>query len=204
MNRKNKDQRSPSCLSLLLMLFVGVVILSSLAFSLYQPDSPLPKIPPGTSSEPTFVVQVIRPREGLPLGGLLPPELFGVDAQLRFDSATEGAMHSIGPDRIELSADGWRLKLVFDSDGRVTAETEIVFEFIFEDRYRKVRCRPSDPPIGTLKINKLEKPAELSGYFDVELSNCEDAETGKPLGWPPKPFVLHGSFDRLLVGDHSE
>ena len=204
MNRKNKDQRSPSCQSRVLVLFVGIVILLSLTFNLYRPDSPLPTIPPGTSSEPTFVVQVIRPREGLPLGGLLPPELFGVDAQLGFDSATEGAKHSIGQERIELSADGWELKLVFDSDGRVTAETEIVFELIFEDRNRNVRCRPSDPTIGTLKINKLEKSGELSGDFDVELSNCEDAETGKPLGWPPKPFVLHGSFDRLPVGNHCE
>ena len=24
-----------------------------------------------------------------------------------------------------------------------------------------------------------------------------DADTGKPLGWPPEPLVLHGSFDRL-------
>lgn len=204
MNRKNKDQHSPSCLSRSLVVFVGIVILLFLAFNLYRPDTPLPMIPPGTSSEPTFVVQVIRPWEGLPLGGLLPPELFGVDAKLGFDSATDGAMHSIGKESIELSADGWKLKLVFDSDGRVTAETEIVFNLIFEDCNRNVRCRPSDPTIGTLKVNKLEKSSELSGYFDVELSNCEDAETGKPLGWPPKPFVLHGSFDRLPVGNHSE
>ncbi|HUP79474.1 MAG TPA: hypothetical protein VM260_13060, partial [Pirellula sp.] len=147
MNWKNKDQLSPPRLSRVLVLFVGIVILLPLTFNLYRPDSPLPMIPPGTSSEPTFVVQVIRPREGLPLGGLLPPELFGVDAQLGFDSATEGAYHSIGQERIELSADGWELKLVFDSDGRITAETEIVFELIFEDRNRKVRCRPSDPTI---------------------------------------------------------
>lgn len=204
MNGKNKDQRSPSCLSRVLVLFCGIVIVLSFSFSLYRPDSPLPKISPGTSSEPTFVVQVIRPREGLPLGGLLPPQLFGVDAQLVFDSATEGARHSIGQEGIELRADGWELKLVFDRDGRVTPETEIVYELIFEERNRKVRCRPSDPAVGTLKITKLEGSGELSGYFDIELSNCEDAETGKPLGWPPKPFVLHGSFDRLPVGNHSE
>ncbi len=204
MNRINKDQRPPSCLSCVFVLVVAIAIILSLTLNLYRPDSPLPVIPPGTSSEPTFVVQVIRPWEGMPLGGLLPPELFGVDAQLGFDSATEGAKHSIRQERIELSADGWELKLVFDSDGRVTAETEIVFKLIFEDRIRNVRCRPSDPTIGTLKINILEKSGERSGSFDVELSNCEDAETGKPLGWPPKPFVLHGSFDRLPVGNHSE
>jgi hypothetical protein len=37
----------------------------------------------------------------------------------------------------------------------------------------------------------------MSGSFDIELSHCEDAETGTPLGWPPQPFILHGSFDRL-------
>ncbi len=94
--------------------------------------------------------------------------------------------------------------MVFDSDERITEETEIVFELIFEDRNRKVLCRPSDPTIGTLKIKKLEGEDALSGYFDIELSHCEDVETGKPLGWPPKPFVLHGSFDRLPVGNRSD
>ena len=197
MIRKNEDKRSPSFLSRMLALFVGIVIVLSLFFNLYRPDSPLPKIPTGTSSEPTFVVQVIRPWEGLPFGGLLPPELLGVDARLGFDSATEGAKYRIGEERIELSADGWELTLVFDMDGRVTAETEIVFKLVFEDRNRTVRCRPGDLTIGKLKIDKLEETGELSGYFDIELSNCEDAETGKPLGWPPRPFVLHGSFDRL-------
>lgn len=203
MKKKNNDQRSPSCLTRAFMLFVGFVVLVFLTLNLYRPDSPLPTISPGTSSEPTFVVQVIRPREGLPLGGLLPPQLFGVDAQLGFDSAFEGARHGVGQDRIELGANGWELKLAFDNDGRLTAETEIVFVLIFEDHDRKVRCRPGDPAIGTLKSIKLEKSGELSGYFDVELSTCEDAETGEPLGWPPKPFVLHGSFDRLPVGTHS-
>ena len=144
--RRTMINASPSCLTRVLVLFVGIVVLVFLTLNLYRPDSPLSKISPGTSSEPTFVVQVIRPREGLPLGGLLPPQLFGVDAQLGFDSASEGAMYSVGQERIELSADGWELKLVFDSDGRVTAETEIVFELIFQDRDRKVRCRPATRP----------------------------------------------------------
>lgn len=161
-------------------------------------------ITPGTSSEPTFVVQVIRPWQGLPFGGLLPPELMGVDAELRFDSSTEGANYSIGKERIELSADGWELTLVFDVDGRVTSETGIVFKMIFEDRVRTVRCRPGDQIVGELKLNKLEETGELNGYFDIELSKCEDAETGISLGWPPRPFVLHGSFDRIPVGNYSE
>lgn len=199
MNRKRKDQRSSSCMSRILFLFVGVAGLLVLTLSLYRPDSRLPTIVPGTSSGPAFVVQVIRPREGLPLGGLLPPGLFGVDAQLGFDSESGGAAHSTGNETIELGADGWELRLVLDSDGQVTQETEIVFTLVFEERKRKVRCRPGDPVIGKLKSVQLKDSGELSGWFDIELSVCEDAETGKSLGWPAKPFILHGSFDRLPV-----
>ena len=204
MHRKNDDQRSPSCLTRALLIFVGIVILVILIVNLYRPDSPKSTISPGSSSEPNFVVQVIRPREALPLGGLLPPQFFGVDAQLGFDSATEGAMHRVSQEKVELGADGWKLELVLDSDGRVSAETEIVFTLVFQERDRKVRCRPNDPVIGRLKTIKLKDSGGLSGYFDVELSVCEDAETGRPLGWPPKPFVLHGSFDRLPFELQSE
>ena len=44
----------------------------------------------------------------------------------------------------------------------------------------------------------------LSGAFDVELTHCEDADTGEPLGWPPAPLRLHGSFDRLPLGAGAE
>ena len=198
MNRKNKDQRSPSsCLFRLFLTFVGIAALVFLTFMLYRPDQPVPAITPGTSTEPTFVVQVIRPRQGLPFGGLIPPEMFGVDAELRFDSESEGAETIVGDNSIELSADNWKLKLVFDDHQQIMPETEIVFRLVFEDQIRTVRCRPGDPPVGTFNIIELNDSKEQSGSFDLELPICEDAETGKSLGWPPQPLILHGSFDRL-------
>ena len=41
----------------------------------------------------------------------------------------------------------------------------------------------------------LEHDAKLGAL--AELARCEDANTAKPLGWPPEPLLLHGSFDRL-------
>ena len=197
MNLKNKNQPWPSLLTCLLIFLACIAALVSLSLSVYQPDRALPFIHPGTSSRPTFVVQVIRPREGLPLGGLLPPQLFGVDAGLGFDSETMGASQRVEREGIEFKADGWQLNLMFDNEGRVTAETEIVFELIFEESPRKVRCRPGNPVIGACQTHSLENGGGLSGSFDVELPNCEDATTGKKLGWPPRPFILRGSFDRL-------
>jgi hypothetical protein len=164
----------------------------------YRPDRPVATIVPGSSSGPAFVVQVIRPRLGLPLGGILPPQLFGIEAHLGFGSTSAGASTgSVGPGRLELGADDWELVLVLDADGRVAPETQAVFGLVFEERLRRVRCRPGDPAVGTLRTTTLAGSGEVSGSFDIELARCEDADTGKPLGWPPKPLILHGSFDRL-------
>jgi len=179
-------------------IFLSLLLLFVLAVVGYQPDRPVGTIVPGSSSGPAFVVQVIRPRAGLPLGGIVSPELFGFEAHLGFDSTSTGAtIGSVGPERLELRADGWDLVLVFDGDGRVTAESQVVFELLFEERLRRVRCRPGDPVVGTFNTTTLAESGELSGSFDIEFARCEDADTGTPLGWPPQPLVLHGSFDRL-------
>jgi hypothetical protein len=186
-----------SFLYFLLMLLAGFALVVCFLLVTYQPDKPVATIVPGSSSRPSFIVQVIRPRMGLPIGGLLPPGLFGVDAQLGFNSTSDGAtIGSVGSGEIELAADNWELRLVRDGEGRITSETEVIFDLIFEDRIRRVRCRPSDPVVGTLNTVALEESGEISGSFDIEL-HCEDAETGTPLGWPSKPLILHGSFDRL-------
>ena len=178
-------------------LLVCLAVLVS-ALVVFRPDRPVATIVPGSSSGPAFVVQIIRPRLGLPLGGILPPQLFGIEAHLGFASTSAGAsIRSVGAERVELGADDWDLVLVLDADGRVNSETQVVFELMFEDRLRRVRCRPSDPAIGTLSTTALAESGELSGRFDIELARCEDFRTGEPLGWPPKPLVLHGSFDRL-------
>lgn len=138
------------------------------------------------------------------MGGILPPELFGVDARLGFDSEAEAAAFNVADGQIDLSAEGWVLKLKYDGSGRVAAETELVFKLIFEDQVRTVRCRPGDPPVGSVTIMERSKFSEVSGHFDLELVHCEDAETGEPLGWPPKPFILRGSLDRLNLKHQTE
>ncbi len=201
MATERKDNRKSSGKLFLLTLLAGfavVVCFVGTSLVVYQPDRPVATIVPGTSSGPAFVVQIIRPRMGLPLGGILPPQLFGQQGHLGFKSETPGAtIGRVGPGRIELGADKWELALVLDGDGRVGPETHVVFEFLFEDSLRRVRCRPGDPAVGTFSTTRLAKSGELGGNFHIELAHCEDANTGEPLGWPPKPLVLHGSFDRL-------
>ena len=86
----------------------------------------------------------------------------------------------------------------------MTPETQVVFELVFEERLRRVRCRPGDPAIGTLSTTVLAESGELSGSFDIELTRCDDANTGEALGWPPEPLLLHGSFDRLPLDAAAE
>jgi hypothetical protein len=164
----------------------------------YQPDRPRPAIVPGSSDGPAFTVQVVRPRLGLPLGGILPPGVFGVDAELAFTSQSSGAVvGAAGPGRLELAADGWDLVIVTDASGAVGPATSVVFDLVFENRVRRVRARAADPAVGSFTATPLAGADEVSGRFDIELPRCEDAVTGEDLGWPPRPFILHGSFDRL-------
>ena len=164
----------------------------------YQPDRPVPAIIPGSSSGPAFVVQVIRPRLGLPLGGLVPPQLLGLDADLGFDSESDGAeVLRVAPGLIRLSARDWELKLVFDDNGGIMSDTEVVFDLVFEDNVRRVRCHPANPAIGSLILVATGQSGEISGHFDIELPDCVDAETGASLNWPSTALILHGSFDRL-------
>ena len=93
---------------------------------------------------------------------------------------------------------------MLDSDGRVTSETQIVFEIVFEEQVRTVRCRPGDPAVGTMNTVTLGGSGEMSGHFDIDLARCEDAKTGAALGWPTKPLILHGSFDRLPTDTETE
>lgn len=195
------QEPEPSRLLLPLGLVAGVaIVVVGVALYLLRPDRPVATIVPGSSSGPAFVVQIIRPRMGLPLGGLLPPQLFGHEEHLGFDSTSSGAsIVSVDPARLELHADNWELVLVLDAHGGVSPDSEVVFEIVFEEQFRKVRCRPGDPASGTFNTTLLAESGELSGQFDIELAHCEDAATGKPLGWPPQPLVLHGSFDRLQM-----
>ena len=202
--RKSADVKSHDrklspfrCLVVLIASPVFIVLAILLA---YRPDRPIRHLAPGTSPEPAFMVQVIRPRAGLPLGGLLPPQVFGLEPSLGFDWTSPGAsvVHA-SESKIELRADGWELVLVADAQGRVLPESQVVFDLEFEERLRRVRCRPEAPNSGVFTAAVLEDPSEVSGHFDIELPHCADAASGDSLGWPPRPLRLRGSFDRLPV-----
>lgn len=200
----NHDDKTPRSF-LRLGVPAAILLAVSLALGVYRPDRPVATIVPGSSSGPSFVVQVIRPRLGLPLGGIIPPQVFGQESRLVFASTSAGAaVRRVEPGRIELAADGWGLILAFDADGRVLGETQVEFSFVFEEQLRKVRCRPGDPAVGKVSLAESAASGEWSGHFDIELGRCEDAGTGQPLGWPPKPLILHGSFDRLVEGIAAE
>ena len=196
MSERPNDKRPPSCLWPFFVFVVVVVLLILLTMNLYRPDSPIPTIAPGSSAGPSFVVQVIRPREGLPIGGLLPPQWFGVDAELGFDSNSFNSSYSLENGLLHLSGADWELRLVRDAAGQFQSESEVVFDLVFEDQTRRVRCKLGVPPLGTFQTSEIASD-EFSGEFVMELPICEDAETGRSLGWPPKPFILRGSFDRL-------
>ena len=203
MNKSRDEKRSPSYLWWLLVFVVIVASTIFLAASLYRPDNPISTIVPGSSAQPSFVVQVIRPREGLPVGGLLPPQLFGVDAELGFDSNSDASAYTLDDDMLELSGSNWNLRLMFDAAGQIQPESEIVFDLTFEDQVRRVRCTPGNPPVGTAQKSEIA-PDEFSGNFEIQLPDCQDAQSGLSLGWPPKPFILRGSFDRLAPTDGPE
>ncbi len=197
-NHRMTHNRQRSWLLVPLGLLGCLAVLAGFSFVSYRPDRPVPTIDPGSSPGPAFVVQIIRPRSGLPLGGLLPPKLFGLESHLGFGSDSPGAFFGrVDRGRVELGADHWEMALGFDEEGQLNSETRVVFELLLQDRVRKVRARVGQPVIGTCEITELSEAGTLSGHFDIELPHCEDFETGKALGWPPQPFLLHGSFDRL-------
>lgn len=194
MSSSPKFLRSPVTLGLLgglAALVIGAIVLN-------PPDRPVPRITPGSSPGPAFAVQIIRPRMGLPLGGIAPPGWFGLDEELGFASGDPGArVGRVEPGRLELAAEGWELVLVLDGEGRVTPATHVEFGMVFEDEPRRVRCFPGEVVVGHSSRTVLDS-GEWSGAFDVELARCEDAATGEALGWPPDPLRLRGSFDRLV------
>lgn len=183
-------------ISIPLALLICLLVALLFSFLTYQPDRRIAVIEPGSSADPTFAVQVIRPRVGLPLGGFIPPRLFGLESHLGFDSSSPGAStEQIGPRRIELSADGWELLLDLDAEG-FARHTEITFSLTFQEALLEVRCRPGQPTKGQLSTSRLFED-QISGQFEIGLGECESTETGNPLGWPSQPLTLYGSFDRI-------
>lgn len=185
---------------------VGLGLVVLLLLTVYRADPPRPLVEPGSSAGPTFFVQVLRPALGLPLGGVVPPGLFGVDSELGFDGSRSDASiewrgdTSPGEGELVMTADDWEVVVAIDQDGRLNlSETEAIFSFTFEERRVRVVAWPTEQARGRCQVEWLDGGRELGGMFEVELQKCVDSETGLSLGWPPSPLVLRGSFDRIPV-----
>src|SRR5688500_11528234 len=170
-----------------------------------QPDEPFGASVMETSSGPSFEVRVVVPRLGRPLGGILPDwvvkKMDGTPSELRFDHTSPGAKFgSVGPDRLELSADGWNFFIETEGEGRVTQGTRLVFPLALGGRHVRLDCRPADPAAGSLNTSIRPGSGELDGRFLVELADCKNAESGKDIEWPPAALTIRGSFRGLSPG----
>ena len=76
-------------------------------------------------------------------------------------------------------------------------QTTIEFECVFEEETRRVRCQLRDVFENTLRPVTYQEKECLSGRLSIELTACVDAETGKPLNWPPQALLLRGVFEKL-------
>jgi hypothetical protein len=185
----------------LLIIVAALALLACLVWLVSRPDEA--GEPVGTSNSdmsrgPSFEVQVEKPRMARFLGGILPTKLeaklFG-GGELRFDHASRGAKTGIvGPDRLELGAEGWDLHVETDGEGRVAPGTHLVFPILLAEKQRTLRCRPADGAVGYLHASTRAGADVLDGRFLVELATCENAETGKVIEWPPAPLTVRGSF----------
>ena len=187
-----------------LLIVVAAALLACLVLIGSRSDEPVAGLAP-TPSGPSFQVRVVFPRLGRPFFGLLPEPLVakvgGIPAELAFDHASPGAKPgTVGRHRLELRADGWDLSLQTDGKGRIAAGSHLVFPLFFEEEMRRLRCRPAGRDSGYLRTATRSGGGELGGDFRVELSTCEDAGTGRAIGWPPAPLIVVGSFDRLPRG----
>ncbi len=179
------------------MIIIALAMFACLVVIGLRPDEPVPAAISTTSDSPFFEVRVVKPLSARPLAGLfglLPAEDLG------FDHASRDAeVGRVGDDRLELSAEGWELIIETDGEGRIAAGTRLVFTMELGGKVRKLCCRPADPAVGYLHTAKRSGSDEFGGRFRVELANCEIAETGRAIEWPPAPLTVLGSFDRLPI-----
>jgi hypothetical protein len=149
---------------------------------------------------PAFEVQVEMPAFN---SGRAPWEipgvLLGYDRGPRFDQATPGAqVGKIAPDHIELSADdGWDLLIETDREGRLAQGTHVGFPVKLGGRPLKFNCRPADPAVGYLHTTARPGSDELEGSFQLEVTICKNAVSGKTAAWPYQPLKVRGNFAGL-------
>jgi hypothetical protein len=181
------------------LIFVALALLACLVLLRSQPDEPVAASAPDASRGPSFEVHVVKPLANRPLFGLfglLPAEDLG------FGQASRGAaIGRVGRDRLELRAEGgWDLSLATDGQGRVAPATRLVFPLTLGERRVTLRCRPADRAVGYLRTAERPGTGRLDGRFLVELSRCQNAESGKNIEWPSRPLTVRGSFAGLPKG----
>jgi hypothetical protein len=184
------------------LIIIALALLACLVVLRSRPDEPVRASVSEAPRGPSFEVRVVMPRLALPLGGILPDSLVkkldGTPRELRFDHTSHGAQSgSIGPDSLELSAEGWDLFIETDGEGRVSPGTRLVFPLGLGGRQVRLRCRPAEPGIGHLQTTTRAGSDKFGGSFLVELATCENAESGKAINWPPAPLIVRGSFEGL-------
>jgi hypothetical protein len=173
-----------------------VIVLAALAGLVVVGSRGRPQ--PAENREPSrsasFDVRVVKPLSARPLFGLFS---FFETEDLGFDQASPGASARAGRDRLELSAEGWELRLEIDGDGRVAPGTRLVFPLELGGRQVRLSCRPADGGAGYLRMTPGPVPGEFGGRFLVKLAACENVKSGKRLEWPPAPLTVKGAFNRI-------
>jgi len=192
------------------LVIIALALLVCLAGLLWFVSRPNETVVSKTSGGPTFEVNVEKPRMDRFLGGILPTAVEAklIGGELRFDHASRGAkVGSVGPDRLELKAEGWDLLIETDGKGGIAPGTRLVFPIEIAEKKWTLRCRPADRAVGYFNANTRAGADVLDGRFLIEIAKCADAETGEILdteaggnpgdAWPSQPLTLRGSFAGL-------
>jgi hypothetical protein len=192
------------------LIISSLALLACLVWLVSRPDERAAPSGSDMSGGQSFEVNVEKPRMDRFLFGILPTKIEAklLGGELRFDHASPGArIGSVGPNRLELSADGWDVLVETDGEGRVAPGTLLVFPIEIAEVKYTLRCRPADRAVGYLHATTRAGSDVLDGRFLVEIANCVNAETGKILdteaggspgqAWPSQPLTLRGSFQGL-------
>lgn len=192
--------RGNKILVLIIALALLIACIVALRLRREKPVSPSVAETSRLIAGPAFVVQIEMPAFN---SGRAPWEIPGVilgyDHGPRFDQTSPGAqVGKIAPDHIELSADGgWDLLIETDGEGRLAQGTYVAFPVKLGGRPLKFNCRPADPTVDYLHMAARTGSDQLEGSFQLEVSICKNAVSGKTAAWPYQPLTVRGNFAGL-------